>query len=70
MGDEIKVSPTRDTVAQMNVAIYEALGIDPTGIVSMTVMIIKDEAPRIEVTYSARFIAELEMPRRRSLIPS
>lgn len=49
-------------VARMNVAICEALGIDPAGVVSMVVKVQKDERPEITVTYSAGYIAELEMP--------
>lgn len=48
----------RSDVAEMNVAICEALGIDPKGIVAMTVQVQKDEVPRITVTYSARYVAE------------
>lgn len=55
---KIRATPSRVDVAQMNVAICEALGIDPKGIVAMTVQVQKDEVPRITVTYSVRYIRE------------
>lgn len=59
MSDEIKSGPSAKDVAEMNVAICEALGIDPAGIRSLSLVIMKDEVPRIEITYSARYINEL-----------
>lgn len=46
-------------VAEMNVAICRALGIDPEGVRSLTVILDTDQVPRIEVTYSAGYIAKL-----------
>ena len=47
--------------AEMNVAVCRALGIDPEGISSLRLTLDHDDWPRIEVTYSAKYIAELEL---------
>lgn len=49
------------TVAEMNVAICRALGIDPEGIRSLTLKLDHDDRPRIEVEYSLRYIAALDL---------